>query len=128
MIKAINRMKNNKGFTLVELIVVLAVLLILAAISIPKLTGVKEDAAVRADKATAANLAKAAEMYIQMNDIARPTSETEITTTLTTKKYITTNDLTPQVTGKTTFKVKHDANNINVYYDDETTAVYTQTY
>ena len=39
MIEKIRAMKNNKGFTLVELIVVLVILAILAALLIPALTG-----------------------------------------------------------------------------------------
>lgn len=37
-------LKNKKGFTLIELIVVIAVLGILATIAIPKLTGYTDDA------------------------------------------------------------------------------------
>ena len=39
MIEKIRKMKNEKGFTLVELIVVLVILAILAALLIPALTG-----------------------------------------------------------------------------------------
>ena len=39
MIEKIRKMKNKKGFTLVELIVVLVILAILAALLIPALTG-----------------------------------------------------------------------------------------
>ncbi len=39
MFEKIRKMKNKKGFTLVELIVVLVILAILAALLIPALTG-----------------------------------------------------------------------------------------
>ncbi|MBU5677591.1 type II secretion system GspH family protein [Alkaliphilus sp. MSJ-5] len=45
-------MKNQKGFTLVELIVVIAILGILGAIAVPKFGGFKETAAKKADEAT----------------------------------------------------------------------------
>lgn len=39
MFEKISKMKNKKGFTLVELIVVLVILAILAALLVPALTG-----------------------------------------------------------------------------------------
>lgn len=59
--------KNEKGFTLVELIVVMAVLAVISAIAVPRFLGVQEDAKLEADYATAAMLGKAAELYL-VND------------------------------------------------------------
>ncbi len=60
MIKTI---KNNKGFTLVELIVVMAVIAIISAIAVPKFLKVQDRAKEDADYATGAMIAKAAELY-----------------------------------------------------------------
>lgn len=56
--------KNNKGFTLVELVVVIAILGILAAIAVPRFTVSRKNAAVAAHNANVRTLESAANMYL----------------------------------------------------------------
>ncbi|QIB28139.1 prepilin-type N-terminal cleavage/methylation domain-containing protein [Caloranaerobacter azorensis] len=66
--KAINkRLRNKKGFTLIELIVVIAVLGILAMIAIPKITGIQDDAKENVDKQNVKLMQNAVEMYAAEN-------------------------------------------------------------
>jgi prepilin-type N-terminal cleavage/methylation domain-containing protein len=64
MFKLINKVKNRKGFTLVELLVVLAVLAIISAIAIPRFAGVQASAKVKADQETILTVQRALELCV----------------------------------------------------------------
>lgn len=62
MLRIISNLKNKRGFTLIELIVVLAVLAIILAIAVPRFIGIQKQARIDADYSTGALIAKAAEL------------------------------------------------------------------
>lgn len=64
MIKWINKKRNKKGFTLVELVVVIAILGILAAIAVPKLSASRENAAIAAHNANVRTLESSATLAV----------------------------------------------------------------
>jgi len=126
-------MKNQKGFTLVELIVVIAILGILGAIAVPKFGGFKETAAEKADEATMDVIRNAVMIALANGDIT-VTGGGEATITINTTEdpitfegsnniTVTNNDglegvmttllndkLKAQVTGITGFTVTIESN------------------
>lgn len=63
MEKLYKMINNRKGFTLVELVIVIAIIGILAAVAIPKFMNVQSDAKAKADLATIQTINNAIELY-----------------------------------------------------------------
>lgn len=69
------KVRNKKGFTLIELIVVIAILGILAGIAVPRFSQVSGDAQEKADEATARTILSAVTMAEAKSAPDEPTEE-----------------------------------------------------
>lgn len=115
MIKKIQKNMNKKGFTLVELIIVLAVMAILAAIVVPRMTGITDAFRERADERVCASFAREIQVMIQSGAITVADNASGLVTTLGS----ITSDEAPQSAD--------DADDLYYYYIDETQAAATGT-
>jgi len=73
-----NRRPNQKGFTLVELIVVMAILAILAAIAVPKYNQVTANANNQATSSNVRTIVSAVQLYQAAHNGALPTSSASV--------------------------------------------------
>lgn len=67
-VKMVKGLKNNKGFSLIELLIVIAIMGVLAAIAFNMFGGILGDSKKKADKQQAANIQKALLLYMMESD------------------------------------------------------------
>jgi len=72
----------RKGFTLVELLMVILILSILASILVPRFTSALDEAKIAKCDANWANLVRALELYAVDNDGDYPANQTEFDTNI----------------------------------------------
>ncbi|WP_370223401.1 type II secretion system protein [Cytobacillus sp.] len=109
-----NRLKNQKGLTLIELLAVIVILGIIAAIAVPSIGGLinktKDDAKV----AEAVQIVNAAKLYITTNPSAQDLTHDDLKSYLEKvkdKDYVVT--VEKGTDGKFTYKLqKHDGGKI----------------
>jgi type IV pilus assembly protein PilA len=96
--KTLKRKGNQKGFTLVELLIVMAILAILAAIAVPRFGASLANAKNQANEANIMMIKKAAELAVYNEDVFPDDGDIDIMETLEEKAYID-GELTNPVTG-----------------------------
>lgn len=73
------RNKTKKGFTLIEMIIVIAVMAIIGAVAIPNLSGVKENVAKKADNESCATIERTTKMVLADKDLSKSAATYNVT-------------------------------------------------
>lgn len=125
MSKKLREKGKRKGFTLIELIIVIAILGSLMAIVVPRLTKFRESAVLSADRATAATIAKAAELYVLSENISENDKDKgKIDIKILEKNDYLEKETKPQNSKYKSFSLNYKNGMFIVTYEDEEKLLY----
>lgn len=100
------KQKNNKGFSLVELIVVIAIMAVLVGVLAPQLIKYVEKSREATDIQTCDNIATALKTYYADEEVAASATATTVTVTLGKTELGTVADTAVKDAGLTKAKIK----------------------
>ena len=107
-----NNKKKNKGFTLIELIIVIAIIAILAAIAVPSFIGIQAEAVKAKDIGNATAMCTAINVYNSLNPDSKITSATASSAYATTCGDLWPEGLSAEDEASALTRVVVDANGI----------------
>lgn len=127
-----NLKKDNRGFTLIELIVVIGILGLLTMIAVPKYTSSKEEAAITVHNANVRTLESAANMYLANGMKGMTDDKVEWTASTNTgdsswQNYLQEWPKVPSELKGKTFKEESDGTTDYKFADDEAYTVTIKT-
>ncbi len=88
-------LKKKKGFTLIELMIVISIIAVLAAIGVPKYASIQKEAKVKADVATAKTIADAVTVLVAQEKIDQTTGKAGSRTVFASDGKVTTEATAP---------------------------------
>lgn len=115
------KQKNNKGFSLVELIVVIAIMAVLVGVLAPQLIKYVEKSREATDIQTCDNIATALKTYYADEEVAASATPNTVTVTLGKTELGTAADTAVKDAGLTKAKIKGTK-----WTDDKITIVYNK--
>jgi prepilin-type N-terminal cleavage/methylation domain-containing protein len=126
--KRFNQFKNDKkGFTLIELIIVIAIIGVLAAITVPSVQGYLDDSKQKADDATVEAIANATLSYLTLDGEPSNDADTREQAGVNFKngilKYLSSTDLPQSKVNDSQFYVIIDVSANRIVISDGTTDI-----
>lgn len=118
MIKFIQKQRNKDGFTMVELIIVIAVMAILAAIVVPRMGGIIDSFKDKADERICANYARELQLRIELGESVEVGAVGAEVTFGEVVTLMSENDAIPSSDADAEYRYLYTGTTLTVYVDD----------